>query len=184
MSPAVTKLGTIEEAEQAPPVPHTTPVNDTEAESQAAEEAVNVSPVSPRRSRRLAAPRQEQVGARETPAAPSSSSRGIWASDSTFLPACYFYRYRSVRGELGSFIAAFQVPNEDTTSPSSKRRHVTRRVRDRTYYERRGYTRLLSPRWSPRWDECAVTTRYRSIGCGRVHLTYINILAGQHTAAY
>jgi hypothetical protein len=64
MSPAVTKLGTIEEVKPVlpvPPVPHTTPAKDKDVESQAMEETVNTSPTSLRRSRRLGAPRQEQV---------------------------------------------------------------------------------------------------------------------------
>lgn len=72
MSPAVTKLGTIEEVGDVPPVPHTTPVKDKDAESQAVEEAVNTSPVSLRRVRRLGGSGQEQVevvGSSTTPRA-------------------------------------------------------------------------------------------------------------------
>jgi hypothetical protein len=73
LSPAVTKLGAIEEVEAILPVPHTTPVKDKDVETQAAEEAVTNSPVSLRRSRRLSAPRREQVEISERPVASSTS---------------------------------------------------------------------------------------------------------------
>ena len=71
MSPEVTKLGTIEEIMPVPPVPHTTPVKDKDEESQAAEEAVNSSPVLLRRSRMSSAHGQDRAG--EGPIIPSTS---------------------------------------------------------------------------------------------------------------
>jgi hypothetical protein len=74
MSPAVTKLGAIKEVEPIPPVPHTTPIKDKDAATQAIEEAVNTSPVSLTRLRRLGGSRQEQV---EEPAASPTTSRAF-----------------------------------------------------------------------------------------------------------
>jgi len=75
MSPEVTKLETIEEVKPIPPVPHTTPVKDTDVESQAVEVEVNTRPALLRHSRRLSAPIQEGVS--EGQFGPSSTSRAF-----------------------------------------------------------------------------------------------------------